>query len=117
MIAHLTTLAAAAVPFAASGGPEIPWARIILAFFFCIGVAVAAIAFIRARNGGHEIRFLLKGLGAKMATEPDALALVSRLRVGPGHQVCLIRCKNREYLLHIGPQSALLIDDGGGAEA
>lgn len=111
MIPQIASLAAAAAPLATGSGPEIPWSRIILAFFFCIGLAVAAITFIRARGGGNDMRSLLKGLGAKMTGEPDELTLVSRLRIGPGHQVCVIRCKHREYLLHIGPQSALLIDE------
>lgn len=89
----------------------IPWARIILAFFLCIGFAVVAIAFIKARDGGATMRSVINALGSRLAAEPNALTTVSRLRVGPGQQLCLIRCKQREYLLHLGPQSALLIDD------
>ena len=101
MIAQLVTSSATMLE------PQIPWARIILAFFFCIGVAVAAIAFLRWRGGENPLPILLKREAAK---EKHAFEIIERTRVGPGAQLCMLACKERRYLIYIGPHGAVLLD-------
>ena len=87
--------------------PQIPWARIILAFFFCIGVAVAAIAFLRWRSGEVPLSALLR----RVETDKErAFEIVERTRVGPGAQLCMLACRERRYLIYIGPNDAVLLD-------
>lgn len=87
--------------------PQIPWARIVLAFFFCVGVAVAAIALLRWRGGENPLPALLRreATGGKPEFE-----IIERTRVAPGAQLCMLACRSRRYLIYIGPNDAVLLD-------
>lgn len=92
----------------------IPWVRIAFAFAFCILVAVGAIALLRVRQGrwdAGDLRSLLKGGLPDGLTRARRLIMIERLPLAPGHHAVLLRCDNRDLLLHIAPQGATLIAD------
>lgn len=92
----------------------IPWVRIVLAFVFCILVAIGAIALLRVRQGTWDLGALRRRLSDGL---PDTLIrarrldLVEKLPMAPGHYAVLLRCDAAHVLLHLGPQGATVIAD------
>ncbi len=93
--------------------PDIPWVRIVLMFALCIGLAIAAIGFVRLRHG---LPFLPNRLGASSRQFPsannqeDGLAVAQRLSAGPSGQFIILARGNQRYLLHVSPQGVTEID-------
>lgn len=106
----LVATAPAAVPHASD--LSIPWARIVLGLLFCIGLAVVAILLIRQRQGlPNRLSDLRSAFtSASIGASKEALQIEQRLRISPASQVIILRCAERRYLVHLGPQSAQLLD-------
>lgn len=111
-LSFLLTAAHAAPAYSQNAGPAIPWARIVLAFFFCIAFAVVAILWLRSRQGQPvDVRALLGKLGQPTTVEAEEpLEIERRLRVSPASQIVVLRCGVRRYLLHVGSQGAQNLD-------
>lgn len=114
MLDTLALVAARAAPLASGTAPSIPWARIVLAFLFCILVALAAIAFIRKRNGMPVLPAdLVHRLGQGQVVAPAAagrLQIVQRLGVTPTSQLVVLKRGRQNYLLHLTNTGATEID-------
>lgn len=110
-IQSLSPLTAAAIS-AADTGPIIPWARIVIAFLFCITLAIGAILWLRTRQGQPTSLSALWAQLKRPSTEivPKAMAIEQRLRITPTGQFLVLRCDERRYLLHVGSQQAQLLD-------
>jgi hypothetical protein len=111
-IPFLVTTALAAPAYGQTVGPAIPWARIVVAFLVCIAFAVGAILWLRSRQGlPTDVRTLLGQLRQSKASDPQAPLLIEqRLRASPTSQFVILRCGERRYLVHTGPQGAQNID-------
>ena len=94
-------------------GPDIPWVRIVLMFALCIGLAIAAIGFVRLRHG---LPFLPDRPGGSSRQSPspkdqnDGLTVAQRLSAGPSSQFIILARGNQRYLLHVSPQGVTEID-------
>ncbi|GAA4044792.1 hypothetical protein [Parerythrobacter jejuensis] len=113
----LAAVAADTAPLATGTGPSIPWGRIILAFVFCILLAVAAIGFIRVKNG---MSLIPDTMAARMSasgevTAPPAgkMQIVQRLSVTPASQLVIVRRGTQNYMLHLTNHGATEIDRFG----
>lgn len=106
------TLTVATAAYAHGSDPAVPWLRIALAFLFCVGVAVAAILWLRARQGSPIAlhAFARRIAAPHRAGAPRELEVEERLRISPTAQVLVLRCGARRYLVHVGPQGAQTID-------
>lgn len=117
-MSFVTILSAATQLGGQAAEVPIPWVRIVLAFLFCILVAVGAIATLRIRQGRLALpnwrRQLTAGLSLKSRSR---LTILDRIMVAPGHQVVLFQCDAKSYLLHLGPQGAKVIDTLPASEA
>lgn len=107
-------LLVATAPPAMGQAPDlsIPWARIVLGLLFCLGLVVVAIMLIRKRQGLPNRLADLRGAfstSSFLASE-GVLQIEHRLRLTPGSQVIILRCAERRYLVHLGPQGAQLLD-------
>lgn len=105
--------ALSAAGYAQGSEPVIPWLRIVLAFAFCIALAVAAILWMRARQQGGQVdlnTLLARFASPAGAPARQALEVEHRLRVTATGQFLLLRCEQRRYLVHVGSQGAELID-------
>jgi len=111
-ISFLVTTALAVPAYSQTAGPVIPWARIVIAFLVCIAFAVGAILWLRSRQGlPTDIRALFGQLGQPRASEPaEPFEIERRLRVSPTSQLFILRCGERRYLVHTGPQGAQNLD-------
>lgn len=111
----LAASAGEAAPIAYGTDPSIPWGRLILAFAFSIAVAIAAIAFIRMRNGLPVIPDQFRkpwhtaGTG-KPVERGERMAIVERLTVTPTSQIVVLRRGRQNYLLHLSANGATEID-------
>lgn len=104
-------LAQAAPAYGQGADISIPWARIILAFLFCIAVAAGAILWLRARQGREtSLRALVDRLAGPAAPTEQVLVVEDRLRASPTSQYLILRCGARRYLVHQTAQSAVLLD-------
>jgi hypothetical protein len=107
----LDLLAAAGTALSYGEGPSIPWARIVLAFLLCVGLAVAAIAFMRRRSmqGGPSPFWLqmTRGTGDGLRE----LELVERLVLSPTAQLVVVRWGARKLLLLASPSGAQLLSE------
>lgn len=106
-IASLSVLAAASGRLGQAEGPVIPWLRIVLAFLFCIALAVAAVLWLRKRQG---LPPLLAGLIATAPDGPDRLGIEERLRVSATSQILVLRWDGARYLVHVSGAGAQLLD-------
>jgi hypothetical protein len=96
-------------------GPSVPWARIVLAFLLCAGLAVAAIAFLRWRTGrGAPSPFWLQMMRGAGEGERE-LELVERLSLSPTTQLVVVRWGGRKLLILASPSGAQLLGDRPGA--
>lgn len=95
-------------------GPDIPWFRLILAFLFCIGLAVVAIMAVRARAGmpvlPNRLSGLTKGLLEGEVLPQERVTIIQRLPVAPGSQLILLKRGRQRYLLHLTASGATEID-------
>lgn len=103
-----------AIGSAVDTGPDIPWLRIVLAFLFCIGIAVAAIAFMRVRNG---LPTMPKALRERLIQNPDytdlrsdRLEVVQRVGIMPSGQLLVVRRGTRNYVLYLTAHGSSEID-------
>lgn len=112
-ISFLLTTALTAPAYSQTAAPTIPWARIIIAFLVCIAFAVGAILWLRSRQQGlpTDVRALFGPLGRPKALEvAEPFEIERRLRVSPTSQLFILRCGERRYLVHTGPQGAQNLD-------
>lgn len=111
-ISFLLTTARAAHAFGEKAEPVIPWARIVIAFLICIAFAVGAILWLRARQGlPNNVRKLFDPFGqGAQAGYSEPLEIERRLRVSATGQLIILRCGQRRYLVHTGPQGAQNLD-------
>lgn len=107
-------LLVATAPRAVAQAPDlsIPWARIVLGLLFCLGLVVLAILLIRQRQGlPNRLADWRSALVAGSIRPSDGvLQIEQRLRITPASQVIILRCAERRYLVHLGPQGAQLLD-------
>ena len=114
IFATLATAVGDAAPLATGTAPAIPWGRLVLAFAFCIVIALGAIAFIRKRNNmpllsDDTLRRL--GMGGGAGTMPhDRLQITQRLSVTPNSQLVVLKRGSQNYLLHLTNTGATEID-------
>ena len=94
--------------------PDIPWLRLILAFLFCVGLAVVAIMAIRARAGmpilPKGLDRLTRGMLESEVLPEKRITIVQRLPVAPGSQLIVLKRGRQRYLLHLTASSATEID-------
>lgn len=110
----LTLLSAGAQIGSEATSVAIPWVRIVLAFVFCILVAVGAITLLRVRQGHWDLGALRRRLSDGLPNtliRTRRLDLIEKLPMAPGHYAVLLRCDARDFLLHMGPQGATVISD------
>lgn len=114
MLDTLALAAARAAPLASGTAPSIPWGRLVLAFVFCILVALAAIAFIRKRNGMPVLpEDVIQRFGQGQISAPAAsgrVQIVQRLGVTPTSQLVVLKRGRQNYLLHLTNSGATEID-------
>ena len=115
---ELDLVAAAGSALSYGAGPSVPWARIVLAFLLCAGLAVGAIAFLRWRTGQGGPGPLWSRLG-RVAGSPDReLQLVERLALSATTQLVVVRWGTRKLLILASPAGAhVLSEEGDGAVA
>ena len=113
MAIDLDFLAAADTAFAYGAAPSVPWARIVLAFLLCVGLAVAAIAFLRWRTGqGSPGRFwqqMVRSAGERQRE----LELVERLALSATTQLVVVRWGERKLLILASPSGAQALGEEG----
>ncbi len=95
----LDLLTAAGSALSYGEGPAVPWARIVLAFLLCAGLAAAAIAFLRWRTGpggpGPFWQQIIRG-----AREGQReLELVDRLALSSTTHLVVVRWGERKLLI------------------
>ncbi len=98
---------------AQGAAPDIPWLRILGAFAFCITLAVAAIVFLRWRQGLPVMpngTLSRTGTGSRSVAAHDQLAIIQRLGLGPGSQFIVLERGEQCYLLHVSQQGVTEID-------
>lgn len=115
MLFYLIAASAQNAPMAYAETPGIPWIRITLAFAFCIFLAIAAIGFIRIRNGltfvPDEWRARLQGNGKEeRPLNREWINVVQRVNLMPGSQLVVVQCGQLHYLLHITGSAVTVID-------
>jgi len=89
--------------------PAIPWARITLAFVFCIALAAGAILLMRTyrlHEGGH-FSFPRRQAGQ------HAIEIVETRRVSQHGDACLLRCHGQDYLFVVTAHQIVLLDKLG----
>lgn len=110
----LAATAADAAPLATGTSPSIPWGRILLAFVFCMVLAIAAIGFLRVRNGMPLLPDGMKERLGQTATDTagptDRIQITQRLSVTPASQLVVVKRGKQNYLLHLTNQGATEID-------
>lgn len=102
-----------AAPIAQGGAPDIPWLRIVFVLILCIGLAIAAIGFVRLRHGMPFLPDRIAGpIKAKRSERGDTqeLAIVERLSAGPATQFVVLARGKQRYLLHVSQQAVTEID-------
>ncbi|WP_324740472.1 flagellar biosynthetic protein FliO [Tsuneonella sp. CC-YZS046] len=89
--------------------PAIPWARIALAFVFCIALAAGAILLMRKYrlHDGGGFSFPRRPAGQR------AIEIVETRRVSQHGDACLLRCHGQDYLFVITPHKVVLLDKLG----
>jgi len=107
----LDLLAAAGSALSYGEGPSVPWARIVLAFLLCAGLAIAAIAFLRRRTkqGGPGPFWMQLARGT--GDEQRELRLVERLALSPTTQLAVVRWGARKLLILSSPAGAQLLSE------
>ena len=108
-VISLPLLAAASPQYATGGEIAVPWARLALAFFICVALAAAAIHMMRQRYGSAAPRGFSDFLSRKEQVEAE-IEIVERVRITPSGQLCLVRCGERRYLIHLGQHNCTLIE-------
>lgn len=114
-------LSFAAQPIGQGGQFVVPWARIILSLLVCLALAVWAIAFVRRRAGAPPITGFARFLAQAQRDQERELELLERLPLSAASQLCLIRCGEQRFLLHVSAAGAQLLarldeDTDGGAK-
>lgn len=114
VLSLLAMQAADAAPLATGSAPSIPWIRLILAFLFCIVIAVLAVAFIRKRNGlpllPEHLQARLNQGATDQSSQQDRIQITQRLSVTPTSQLVVLRRGEQNYLLHLTNTGATEID-------
>ena len=106
--ATFAILAAAAAPIQYAIAPPVPWGRIIISLLFCIGLAVAAIVFIRKRSGNGGVASLFPFIAAPHGQRE--MELLERLPLTGTSHLCLVRCGETRLVILISGSGAQLID-------
>ena len=116
---ELELLAAAGNALSYGEGPSVPWARIVLAFLLCVGLAVAAIAFMRWRTGqggpGPIWSQIVRGAGGG----DRELEQIERLALSPTTQLFVVRWREKKLLILSSSSGAQVIGEehaGGSGE-
>lgn len=107
-------LLVATAPPAVTHAPDlsIPWARIVLGLLFCLGLVVVAVLLIRQRQGlPNRLADWRSALSAtSIGAGNEVLQIEQRLRITPASQLIILRCAERRYLVHLGPEGAQMLD-------
>lgn len=94
--------------------PDIPWLRITLVMFLCVGLAFVAVGFLRIRYGlpflPDRITNPITSAGLPSEAPRDKLEIKDRLATGPSSQFLVLGCGDHRYLLHIAQNGATVID-------
>lgn len=110
-------MAAAGTALSYGEGPSVPWARIVLAFLLCAGLAVAAAAFLRWRTGrGAPSPFWLQ-MARGAGDGRRELELLERLSLSPTAQLLVVRWGEKKLLILASPAGAQLLGDEPGMAA
>lgn len=111
MPSDLDLLAAAGTALSYGAGPSVPWARIVLAFLLCIGLAAAAIAFMRWRTGRGVSGpvWLQMTRGAKHRQRE--LEMVERLALSPTTQLVVVRWGGKKLLILSSSSGAQVLSE------
>jgi hypothetical protein len=89
----------------------VPWARIVLAFLLCAGLAVAAIAFMRWRTGQGGATPIWLQMTRGTGTPERELELVERLALSPTTQLVSVRWGARKLLILASPAGAQVLSE------
>lgn len=117
MAIDLDFLAAAGAALAYGEGPSVPWARIVLAFLLCAGLAVTAIAFMRWRTGQRGPSSFWLQMARGSGDGQRELELVERLALSATTQLVVVRWGERKLLILASPSGAQTLGEkDGGAE-
>jgi hypothetical protein len=93
---------------------DISLGRIVAAFLISIGVATACIlAMRRRRTGGPAMRNWLSGLASR---QPE-VRIVETRRISQHGDICLVRSRDREYLLLVMAGQAQVLRESEIADA
>lgn len=94
--------------------PDIPWVRITLVMFLCIGLAFVAVGFLRIRYGlpflPDRITNPITSAGLASDAPTEKLEIKDRLAAGPSSQFVVLGRGKKRYLIHIAQQGATVID-------
>lgn len=74
---------------------EVSLGRIVSALVICIIVAVLAILLVRQRSGKID----LQAFFGRLHVRPRAVEVVETRRLSPNADICVVRHREREYLL------------------
>lgn len=110
LLLALIPLPAMAAGLGAAGTPGVPWARIVLAFLFCIALAAAAIAVLRHHQGRGRPAMLARAFPAMAQAPRRRIDLIETRRISQHGDVCLLHCGGHSYLIAVGQAHAVLLD-------
>lgn len=96
-----------------AAGPGVPWLRIVVAFAFCIGLAIAAIWLLRMYRERRIAQSATGWLAKRKERDQRKIEVVETRRISAHADVCLLRWQGRSYLLLVGQSGASLIDSDG----
>jgi hypothetical protein len=113
----LDFLAVAGTALSYGAGPSVPWARIILAFLLCAGLAVAAIAFLRWRAGQGGPGTIWRQMSRGAAGGQRELELVERLALSPNAQLMVVRWGEKKLLVLASSSGAQVLSEEAAAQS
>lgn len=87
---------------------EIPWIRLVLGLLMCLFLAVLVILTYKNRFGRGKISF--KGLTSEKG-ENEKIDIVDFKRVTTDGSACVLKYKNKEFLIVINGNSSTLIGE------
>lgn len=106
----LIPLPAMAAGLGTANAPGVPWARIVLAFVFCIALAVGAIAILRHHQGRLRFTFAARAFPAMAQAPRRRIEVIETRRISQHGDVCLLHCGGHSYLIAMGQACAVLLD-------
>ena len=110
LLLALVPLPAMAAGLGTASTPSVPWVRIVLAFLFCIALAVAAIAVLRHQQGRLRFTFAARAFPAMAQAPRRRIEVIETRRISQHGDVCLLHCDEYSYLIAMGQAHAVLLD-------